>query len=105
MKGGGAAGQFSYELSSEVQCDGILSVNEAEKDLPMVYPNPTQGLINLNLGSGLWQVQVFDITGRKVIEQQCDGRSSFDFGSQQKGLYLLKAQNGTEEYHTKVVVY
>ena len=104
MKGGGAAGQFSYELASEVQCDGTLSVDEPGRDLPRVYPNPTQGLINLNLGNGLWQVQVFDITGRKVIEQQCDGRSSLDLGRHYKGLYLLKAQNGTEEYHTKIVV-
>ena len=105
MKGGGAAGQFSYELASEVQCDGTLSVNETEKDLPMVYPNPTQGLINLNLGSGLWQVQVFDLIGRKVMERQCEGRSSIDLSKQPKGLYLMRAQNGIEEVNTKVVVY
>jgi hypothetical protein len=105
MKGGGAAGQFSYELASEVQCDGTLSVKEPEKDLPMVYPNPTQGLINLNLGSGLWQVQVFDLIGRKVMERQCEGRSSIDLSKQPKGLYLMRAQNGIEEVNTKVVVY
>jgi hypothetical protein len=104
MKGGGAAGQFSFELSSEVQCDGTLSVNETEKDMPVVYPNPTQGMVYLNLGKGLWQVQVFDITGRKVMEHRCEGRSNIDLSKQQKGLYLLKAQNGTEEYHVKIVV-
>ena len=104
MKGGGAAGQFSYELSSEVQCDGTLSVNETERDLPMVYPNPTQGLINLNLGKGQWQVQVFDITGHKVMEHQCESGSSIDLSRHQKGLYLLRAQNGVEEFIHKVVV-
>lgn len=105
MTGGGSLGHFSYELASEVQCDGTLSVNEIEKDLPMVYPNPTHGLFNLNLGKGLWYVQVFDITGRMVWEQQSEGRSTLDLGRQQKGLYLLKAQNGTEEYYTKIVVH
>ena len=104
MKGGGSAGHFSYELASEVQCDGTLSVNEIEKDLPMVYPNPSQGLINLNLGKGLWQVQVFDITGRKVMEKQVDAKSSLDLTQQQKGLYLLKAWNGKDEYNTKMVI-
>ena len=104
MKGGGSAGHFSYELSSEVQCDGTLSVNEIEKDLPMVYPNPSQGLVNLNLGKGLWQVQVFDITGRKVMEKQVDAKSSLDLTQQQKGLYLLKAWNGEDEYNTKMVI-
>ena len=31
MKGGGSVAQFTYELSSEVQCDGTLSVEEAEQ--------------------------------------------------------------------------
>ena len=104
MKGGGAAGQFTYELSSEVQCDGTLSVDEPEKDLPIVYPNPTQGLINLNLGNGLWQVQVFDITGRKVMDRKVDAKSSLDLTQQQKGLYLLKAWNGKDEHNTKIVI-
>lgn len=105
MKGGGAAGQFSYELASEVQCDGTLSVDETEKDLPMVYPNPTQGLINLNLGKGLWQVQVFDLTGRKVMEKQVDAKSSLDLTRQQTGLYLLKIWNGKDEYNMKMVIH
>ena len=49
-------------------------------------------------------LQVFDITGRKVEEHHCEGQSSIDLSQQQRGLYLLKAQNGTEEYNTKIVV-
>ena len=40
----------------------------------------------------------------KVMEHQCEGSSSLDLSQQQKGLYLLKAQNGTEEYNTKIVL-
>ena len=104
FKGGGSAGHFTYELASEVQCDGTLSVKETEKVELMVYPNPSQGLFNLNLGKGNWQIQVFDITGRKVLEIQNDGMSSIDLGGHQSGMYFLKATDGTQEINTKIVV-
>lgn len=104
FKGGGSAGHFTYELASEVQCDGTLSVKETEKVEPMVYPNPSQGLFNLNLGKGNWQIQVFDITGRKVFESQNDGMGSIDLSGHQSGMYFLKATDGTQEINTKIVV-
>jgi hypothetical protein len=108
FKGGNAAGKFTYELATELYCDGFVAV---EENVPStgsttysVGPNPTTGIVNLNLGKGLWQVQVYDITGRKVMEQQCESQTSLDLSRQKNGLYLLKAQNGIEEFNTKIIV-
>lgn len=109
LDGGGALGTFTYEKATEVYCDGSVGVEENEHSTGSVTfsvaPNPTTGILNLNTSKGHWQVQVFDITGRKVEECQFEGRTTIDLSRQQKGLYLLKAQNGTEEYNTKIVVF
>ena len=104
FKGGGQVEPFTYELSSELSCDGTLSVEETEKELPLVYPNPSEGLFYLNLGKGNWQVQVYDITGRKVLESQNDGIGSVDLSGHRSGMYFLKATNGTQEINTKIVI-
>lgn len=104
FKGGGQVEPFTYELSSELSCDGTLSVEETEIELPLVYPNPSEGLFYLNLGKGNWQVQVYDITGRKVLESQNDGIGSVDLSGRRSGMYFLKATNGTQEINTKIVV-
>ena len=104
FKGGGQVEPFAYELSSELSCDGTLSVEETEKELPLVYPNPSEGLFYLNLGKGNWQVQVYDITGRKVLESQNEGMGSVDLSGRRSGMYFLKAMNGTQEINTKIVV-
>ena len=104
FKGGGQVEPFTYELSSELSCDGTLSVEETEKELPLVYPNPSEGLFYLNLGKGNWQVQVYDITGRKVLESQNVGMGSVDLSGRRSGMYFLKATNGTQEINTKIVV-
>ena len=104
MKGGGSAGHFTYELAAELHCDGTLATNETEETMPMVYPNPSQGMLYLNLGCGQWQISVFDITGRKVFESQCEAQSSIDLSSCPKGMYFMKASDGSREVNTKVIL-
>lgn len=103
LKGGGAL-PFTYVMKTEVYCDGTLSVEEPMTFKPVVYPNPSHGLLNLNLGEGQWQVAVYDITGRKVLEGQCAGTSSLDLSQQPQGLYFLKAMQGDKEYNAKVML-
>lgn len=106
FKGGSSYGRFTYELSSEVSCDGTVSVQETETETETasIYPNPSSGQFNLNLGSGQWKVSVYDITGRLVFENQCEGRSTIDLSSYQHGMYFMKAINGILEVNEKVIV-
>ena len=80
------------------------TVNELESGKVLVYPNPSNGTFNLNLVKGQWDVEVYDITGRKVFENRMDGRSVLDLGRCQKGLYFLKATSESKALTTKVVV-
>ena len=80
------------------------SVNELESGSTLVYPNPSNGTFNLNLGTGQWNVEVYDISGRKVYENRMDGHSVLDLGRCQKGLYFLKASSESRSLTTKVVI-
>ena len=82
---------------------GISAVEESESNV-MVYPNPSDGTFNLNLGLGQWNIEVYDITGRKVYENCMDGRSILDLGSCQKGMYFMKAIGENKELTAKIVV-
>ena len=104
FNGGNSSGRFTYELATELHCDGYVAVEEDGLAAVCVSPNPTTGIVNLNLGQGQWQVKVFDITGRKVLEQLTESHATLDISGQPKGLYLLKAQNGYEEVNTKIVL-
>ena len=79
------------------------SVNDMENST-LVYPNPSHGIFNLNLGEGQWDIEVYDITGRKVYENRLDGHSIFDLGQCHKGIYFLKASNESSSLTTKVVI-
>ena len=94
------------EAASEVLLGhGVpTQVNDFEMGHTEVYPNPSNGTFNLNLGEGQWNVEVYDITGRKVYENRMDGRSVHDLGKCQKGVYFLKATGESRGVTAKIMV-
>ena len=95
----------SKEVYQAVMMDATtVSVADNSMVSEAVYPNPSNGSFNLNLGEGQWDVEVYDITGRKVYENRHEGQSAIDLGQCPKGMYFLKAKNGGEEVMAKVVV-
>ena len=80
------------------------SVKELESGSTLVYPNPSNGTFNLNLGAGQWDVEVYDITGRKVYENRMDGHSVLDLGKYNKGVYFLKAMGESRGVTAKIMV-
>ena len=80
------------------------SVNELESGSTLVYPNPSNGTFNLNLGAGQWNVEVYDITGRKVYENRMDGNSVLDLGACRKGMYFMKATGESRGVTAKFMV-
>ena len=82
---------------------GVDAVEESVSNI-FVYPNPSNGTFNLNLGEGQWNVEVYDITGRKVYENCMEGRSVLDLGQCQKGVYFLKATGERRGVTAKIMV-
>lgn len=59
-----------------------------------IYPNPTLGMVTVDLGSEAAgsTVAVFDITGRLVAESRsCDGRVRFNTEQWHSGIYIIRA--------------
>jgi extracellular elastinolytic metalloproteinase len=79
-------------------------------DMIKVYPNPTKGLLNISLLSnydGEVKIQLFDLNGRKVYNENSSGLSNvktLNIGQLQKGVYLLKIDGANLSYTTKVIL-
>ena len=104
FKGGGAQGTFTTELAGEVYCNGFLNGGEIESQGIDIYPNPSKGIFTIDLGEGSWSVNVFDMTGRCVMQSQIESQGEIDMSAFEKGVYFVRALNGTREFTEKVVV-
>jgi hypothetical protein len=74
-----------------------------------VYPNPTNGQLNIAVSSysGKLSVKVFDINGRQVYNQDVNdfnAQSAINMSSLQKGVYIVKVSGDNLDFSQKVVL-
>ena len=76
----------------------------------VVYPNPTQGSLQLSmgneeLGNGNWEVKVFDLNGKYLFSKKIEGEiTHFDLSPYATGTYYINICKGTEAMKTFKVV-
>jgi len=72
-----------------------------------IYPNPTTGILNVELPTNSKDVKisVIDITGKIIYETVANGTStSIDLSSNPQGVYILKLQFNEQTINQKIIV-
>jgi hypothetical protein len=97
-------------LSAMNDCVNFLGgINENEKDDAIfVYPNPNDGLFNLELPSALsdFSLSITDVLGRTVYQKSFIHYSNepFDISDQPNGLYYIVVNSNNKLFKTKIVI-
>lgn len=78
------------------------------KDMIRVYPNPTNGLLNVRINQfvGKVNIQVIDINGRTVFNQtdaNFNVEKAINLNSLQSGVYILKVSGSNLNYSQKLI--
>jgi hypothetical protein len=86
-----------------------LSVNYFENnELFRIYPNPTNGLLNVRINNyvGKVNIQVIDINGRIVSEyknEDFNTEKSLNLNNLQSGMYILKVNGDNINFTQKII--
>ena len=88
---GNELGHYYFDNFNVTISESNMSVEESFNDIIKVYPNPTTGLINLNLSDiSSINFDIFSING-KLIKRYIDYKNSqLDFSGQDKGVYFIQ---------------
>lgn len=84
--------------------DEIVNVIETQRAEWAVYPNPTRGLINVDLPEGLHTIEIFDLTGRMVVQQPSQGIVAISMEHLTGGIYMVRLVTDGIPRSTKRVV-
>lgn len=98
VQGTGGEGTFMPMLATYPYFVPDMGINELELTKHTVFPNPTTGMINLNLqiNETLKSVQIFDQSGKRIGQ-------SLDLSKLPKGVYILKAVTSQRTITEKVI--
>jgi uncharacterized repeat protein (TIGR01451 family) len=92
--------------TAATQFVGVLSVAENPSNKFRIYPNPTNGLLNIQGNTIINSVSVIDINGRILKELRFDMPTSFvqlDVTDLTKGIYFLKIKSDQGNTNSKII--
>jgi hypothetical protein len=101
--GGGLSDPIQITITSGVGIDELLS-----KANIAIYPNPTEGILNVKLNgykSEIVTIRIFNSNGQVVLTDEILKSSvEFNLTHLPKGVYIVELQNGTKTSDTKIVL-
>jgi hypothetical protein len=73
-----------------------------------IYPNPvTEGRLTINTTNNIQSVQILNITGKIVFNQEYQPNTSsvnIELDKMEKGIYLVRINFSTKENHTEKIM-
>ncbi len=90
---GATAGQKTYYFD-DVEFGNIVNVDRPELVGLQYYPNPTTGGLRVQAEQVMESIQVFDVMGKLVYQQNADANQvALDLSALQAGVYLVAVQS------------
>ena len=77
------------ESTDEAVSITITNVEENADESIQVYPNPTNGLLNVS-GNGAMQITVNNLLGQTLSETKAEGNATLDLSGLGQGFYLVR---------------
>jgi hypothetical protein len=84
-----------------------LGIEDFSLNASSIYPNPSNGVFNVETKTGLDKINVYSQTGSllKVIQMKDKSNTTeLDLKDLQKGFYLVELQNSSEKSWKKIII-
>ncbi len=78
-------------LTYNNDCGSHIGVSEASTNNARLYPNPTNGILNIE-GNGVMTISVMNVLGQKVLETTANENTTIDLSSFGEGIYMIRVE-------------
>ena len=79
----------------------VAEMEEVKRDI-ILYPNPTTGMLNINI-DGIFNAVVYDYQG-KVMRKINDAQGQIDLSGLTSGMYFIEIRNDNKNIIEKIIL-
>jgi len=101
------SGSNSASDSQEVTVTSTVGIGASNLGSPLVYPNPTKGIVTISLDkeAGSSAIKIFTSNGSLIYAKQVRGRDLYkiDMSSFESGAYILSVEDQLRSYRQGIV--
>jgi len=99
--------QGSSSLEFITPFTGTISLSATDikisEDKLKLYPNPSNGNLNVNASTTIDNIIVLDTSGRKIINLKNPG-TKLNLSHLKNGIYILEIDSDKKKFHEKIVI-
>lgn len=105
----GIASQFNGQAQIfsrfDADIDVTLSIANFDKNEFSFYPNPATSFVEIKSPNGeTFQVSIYNILGRKLINTEITGNTKVNVSNLQSGIYLVQFGKGADSFTKKLII-
>jgi hypothetical protein len=95
----------AYPSGEECELYIPLQVNNIKQEKISIIPNPTTGILYFDfMENNIQKLNIFDISGKKIIEKSDVQKSeTIDLSEYKSGIYIIKVHTDKETFTLKIV--
>jgi len=95
---------FRYQYCTN-NCTTGITENNAEINMVNVYPNPSNGIINVEVGQlENVQIKIYDVLGKSVYQNNTSANLRIDLTTQPEGIYFINIKTNEDAINKKIVI-
>lgn len=107
VMGAGACHPSRVDFSasrSNVKRFGTSGINDLNKQVMNVYPNPAENTFNITGITGRTKIFLYDVVGKIVMEKEADNNTTLNVSQLEEGAFILITENKAGRTYTKVMI-
>jgi hypothetical protein len=91
-------------MDNFISMDGVGFEEIAENDLLNIYPNPSNGIVNIEVKNQNSILRLFDLNGKVLLEKTLNASSKIDLQHFEKGVYIIQIQSDNKIQSKKLIL-
>ena len=100
-----AANADNYSTAAYITVSvGTVGIEENTFESLSIYPNPVNGILNIDGGNTEFDYAMFNGMGQMVLKGNARGNEQVNVSHLNKGIYFLRLTNGTQVRVERIVV-
>ncbi len=103
----GTGGTINQGVQQPYEIFDVISVNELDLLITTIFPNPTNGIVQLTVSSieNNLEYALYDLSGRRLQQQLIDAnQTNIDLSKLAAGEYLLQVSNQSQQQKTLKII-
>jgi PKD repeat protein len=100
------SGSNTQTKNNYITVNNCSNIDDAVLSMIQIYPNPTNGILNINIPTTNAELSIINIIENEVLKTNLNStKNTIDLNSLKQGIYIVEIKIDGKKYRSKITIY